>query len=35
VLSAISAARPPLEFIRADTIDISAQGEIFLRKEAQ
>jgi hypothetical protein len=33
VLTAISAARPPLEFIRADTIDIDAQGEISLRKE--
>jgi len=35
VLATISAARPPLEFIRADTIDINAQGEISLRKEEQ
>ena len=35
VLSAISAARPPLEFIRADTIVIDAQGELSLRKEDQ
>lgn len=33
VLTAISAARPPLEFVRADTIDIGAQGEISLHKE--
>lgn len=33
VLTAISAARPPLEFIRADTIAIDAQGQISLRKE--
>lgn len=33
LLSAISAARPPLEFLRADTIVIGAQGEISLRKE--
>jgi translocation and assembly module TamB len=33
LLAAISAVRPPLEFIRADTIAISAQGEISLRKE--
>jgi hypothetical protein len=35
LLSAISAARPPLEFVRADTIAIDAQGEISLRKEDQ
>jgi hypothetical protein len=35
LLSAISAARPPLEFLRADTIAIDAQGEISLRKEDQ
>jgi hypothetical protein len=35
VLTAISAARPPLEFLRVDTIDIGAQGEISLRKEDQ
>lgn len=33
LLSAISAARPPLEFVRADTIAIGAQGEISLRQE--
>ena len=33
VLSAISSARPPLEFLRADTIVIGTQGEISLRKE--
>ena len=33
VLTAISTARPPLEFLRADTIVIDAQGEISLRKE--
>lgn len=35
LLSAISAARPPLEFVRADTIAIGAQGEISLRQEEQ
>ncbi|PKN12014.1 MAG: hypothetical protein CVU69_09730 [Deltaproteobacteria bacterium HGW-Deltaproteobacteria-4] len=35
VLTTISAARPPLEFLRADTIVIDAQGEISLRKEDQ
>jgi hypothetical protein len=33
LLTAISTARPPLEFLRADTIVIDAQGEISLRKE--
>jgi hypothetical protein len=33
LLTAISAVRPPLEFIRADTIVIDAQGNISLRKE--
>ena len=33
VLTAISSARPPLEFLRADTIVIDAQGQISLRKE--
>lgn len=33
VLTAISAARPPLEFLRTDTIVIDAQGKISLRKE--
>lgn len=32
-LKAISAAHNPLEFARADTINIGAQGEISLRKE--
>jgi translocation and assembly module TamB len=33
LLTAISAVRPPLEFVRADILDIGAQGEISLRKE--
>jgi hypothetical protein len=35
LLNAISVARPPLELLRADRIDIDAQGEISLRQEDQ